>query len=415
MSFYVTLHCRVNDTPLKSSLGSEHSILRRQEKLQAEFAMSSRPPALRKFQVGWICALAIEVAAAKEMLDVNFGILSKQDSLDTNAYILGRIGEHHIVIASLPEGQYGTTSATTVAVNMMRTFSGSIRIGLMVGTGGGIPSVSHDIPLGDVVVGCPDGTCGGIIQYDLGKAVAGGKYHQTGSLNSPPRSLLNAVIHMKATEYTDYLSYNGYVQKAIKRNSKTRQTFSRPDPRNDRLFEVDYEHPPNATTCDNCLPEEEKARNTRREATPQVHYGIIASGNTVIKHGATRGALYRETGALCFEMETAGLIMDFPCIVIRGICDYADSHKNKNWQGYASLVAAAYPKELLSYIPVGQVSQEKVLRDVCSEIVHEIKDVNKSLEKAYLQHERHHNEQRRTALTKEQQECHQAFKTSTYE
>lgn len=42
-----------------------------------------------------------------------------------------------------------------------------------------------------------------------------------------------------------------------------------------------------------------------------------------------REAIRKDTGALCFKMEAAGLIADFPCLVVRSICDYADSHKNK--------------------------------------------------------------------------------------
>ena len=54
-----------------------------------------------------------------------------------------------------------------------------------------------------------------------------------------------------------------------------------------------------------------------------------------------------------------GLVDTFPCLVIRGICDYADSHKNKIWQPYAAATAAAYAKELLGIIPGDQV--EKIL------------------------------------------------------
>jgi hypothetical protein len=97
-------------------------------------------PSKKEFQIGWICALPIEAAAAIQMLDENFGILQEQERSDTNTYTLGRIGRHHVVIACLPDEQYGTTSATTVANNMMRTFSDSLRIGLMVGIGGGAPS-----------------------------------------------------------------------------------------------------------------------------------------------------------------------------------------------------------------------------------------------------------------------------------
>ncbi|KAL4957598.1 nucleoside phosphorylase domain-containing protein [Aspergillus filifer] len=83
-----------------------------------------------------------------------------------------------------------------------------------------------------------------------------------------------------------------------------------------------------------------------------IHYGTIASGNSVIRDGETRDTLSREFGGiLCFEMEAAGLLNILPCIAIRGICDYADSHKNKSWQPYAAGMAAACAKELLAYVP----------------------------------------------------------------
>lgn len=111
------------------------------------------------------------------MLDENFRILEEQDSADINSYTLGRIGVHNVVISSLPKGQYGTTSATTVAINMMRTFCRSLRVGLMVGIRGGIPSAAHDIRLGDIVISCPKGTCGGVIQHDIGKVGDNGKLY----------------------------------------------------------------------------------------------------------------------------------------------------------------------------------------------------------------------------------------------
>ena len=98
-------------------------------------------------------------------------------------------------------------------------------------------------------------------------------------------------------------------------------------------------------------------RPVRDKHDPVIHYGLIASGNRVIKHGGTRDKLGQELGILCFEMEAAGLMDNFPCLVIRGICDYADSHKNKQWQGYAAATAAAYAKELLSVIHPNQVEE----------------------------------------------------------
>ncbi|KAA8649637.1 uncharacterized protein ATNIH1004_002308 [Aspergillus tanneri] len=50
-------------------------------------------------------------------------------------------------------------------------------------------------------------------------------------------------------------------------------------------------------------------------------------------------------------MEAAGLMNQLPCLVIRGICDYCDSHKTKEWQGYAALAAAIYSRLLLTVVP----------------------------------------------------------------
>lgn len=89
-----------------------------------------------------------------------------------------------------------------------------------------------------------------------------------------------------------------------------------------------------------------------------MHYGTIASGNAVIKDSITRDKLQHDFNAICVEMEAAG-VMDtaLPCLAIRGICDYADSHKNNRWQPYAAATAAAYAKELLVIIPAADIRQ----------------------------------------------------------
>ncbi|KAJ5498233.1 hypothetical protein N7453_007284 [Penicillium expansum] len=286
------------------------------------------------------------------MLDEGFGSLDAQDMRDLNTYILGRIGKHNVVITCLPGGTYGTNSAATVAIHMARTFSKSLRIGLIIGTGGGLPSAAHDIRLGDIVISYPQGICGGVLQYDMGRAGVGSHFRQTGSLNTPPTVLLKAVDMMRASELTDDPRYPEYMESAIKRTSRTHKTFARPSAYPDRLFKANYDHPATMSTCDNCLTDWEEIRNKRESNVPEPHYGIIASGNTLIKDGQIREKLRLESDALCFETGPAGFMSDFPCIVIRGISDYADSHKNRQWQGYAALAAASYAKELLGYIPV---------------------------------------------------------------
>jgi nucleoside phosphorylase len=95
-----------------------------------------------------------------------------------------------------------------------------------------------------------------------------------------------------------------------------------------------------------------------------VHYGLIASRNKLMKDALFRDTLVAEKDVLCFEMEAAGLMNHFPCLVIRGICDYSDSHKNKEWQGYAAMAAAAYTKDLLFRIVPQQVKAERKISEI---------------------------------------------------
>ncbi|KAH4794325.1 hypothetical protein JI435_000460 [Parastagonospora nodorum SN15] len=124
----------------------------------------------------------------------------------------------------------------------------------------------------------------------------------------------------------------------------------------DVLFEAAYDHV-GGHTCDQCSVERHEVRQPREsEEEVVVYYGTIASGNQVMQSAADRDRLSAELGGvLCFEMEAAGLMNSFPCLVIRGICDYADSHKNERWQPYAAATAAACAKEVLSIIPAAEM------------------------------------------------------------
>jgi nucleoside phosphorylase len=114
--------------------------------------------------------------------------------------------------------------------------------------------------------------------------------------------------------------------------------------------------------CTQCDVEKLVDRPRRNNLVPRIHYGTIASANQVMKDGASRERLRLEYNVLCFEMEAAGLMNNFSCVVIRGICDYADTHKNKRWQRYAALVAAAYAKELINIVPGEQVAETPLVQ-----------------------------------------------------
>jgi nucleoside phosphorylase len=133
--------------------------------------------------------------------------------------------------------------------------------------------------------------------------------------------------------------------------------FQYPGQLNDLLFEAFYDHcDTKIPDCHSCDRRRLVSREPRMTPDPVIHYGTIGSANQVMRHGGTRDKLFREKNIICFEMEAAGLMDQFPCMVIRGICDYSDTHKTKQWQPYAAATAAAYAKELLEVIPTGQVN-----------------------------------------------------------
>ncbi|KGQ02036.1 hypothetical protein PAAG_11212 [Paracoccidioides lutzii Pb01] len=271
------------------------------------------------------------------------------DPNDTNAYVLGSLNGHNLVVACLPFGVYGTTSAATVAIQMLASFK-SVRFSLMVGIGGGVPSTKEDIRFGDIVVSRPTAARPGIIQYDFGKKCAEDQFTSTGVLNKPSTLLLTAAGKVETNNILGESQIPRYISKIVQKDTLI---FAHPGPEQDVLFESDYDHITESgdSACNHCDPNRVRHRPPRGTQNPKVHYGLVASGNQVMRHGSTRDKLARKYGILCFEMEAAGLMDIAQCLVIRGICDYADSHKNKRWQGYAAAAAAAYAKEILSLIP----------------------------------------------------------------
>ncbi|KAG9673227.1 hypothetical protein KCU99_g10102, partial [Aureobasidium melanogenum] len=105
----------------------------------------------------------------------------------------------------------------------------------------------------------------------------------------------------------------------------------------------------------------DRSERGNEDDCPAIHYGLIASGNSLMKDALVRDELAIKEKVLCFEMEAAGIMNNLPCLVVRGICDYSDSHKNKQWQGYAALTAAAYTKDLLKVMVPKRVESEKRL------------------------------------------------------
>lgn len=320
-----------------------------------------------QYTVGWICALPdTELKAARQILDNEHTQPSRVID-DGNSYVLGSIGKHNIAIACT--GGIGNINATVTGISMKRTFK-NIRFGLLVGIGGGIPRVSdyyYDIRLGDIAVSYPDNQGGGVIQYDFGRDTDGA-FQRTGSLNKPPRILRTSIDKLRSREGVGK-EIKSMIE-AIFGNSgdedkeDDEEPMSYPKDTPDILFKANYpHHQQNTASCRECVTENnEIVREPRKSKNPKIFYGNIASGSSVLKNATRRDALATREDVICVEMEAAGLMDDWPCIVIRGISDYADSHKNWKWQPYAAAVAAVYARILLEVIPPEGVQELELIR-----------------------------------------------------
>jgi len=321
----------------------------------------------RNYAVGIISGPDIELAASGAMLDEEYLNLL-QDENDSNTYTLGRIGPHDVVITSLPSGAMGADAAAAVAKDLVRSFP-RIRFGLLVGVGGGAPDRPSDDPmenihLGDIVVSEPGDGHGGVVQYDFGKKIEEGKFIRTRSLNKPPTVVRSAVSKLQARHQTRRSAIGEYISKMLESTEPMmREKFKYPGIELDQLFEADYDHKNGGKGCKDCDKGRLVTRKPRGTSDPVIHYGLIGSANQVIEHGVTREKLRQKEDMLCLETEAAGLMDNFPCLVIRGISNYSDSHKNKNWRPYAAVVAAAYAKELLMIMPTTQVNRIPVAAD----------------------------------------------------
>lgn len=332
------------------------------------------------YNVGWICALPIEQGAAREFLDKIHGPPREVHTGDSNTYTLGEIGPHRVVIAGLPRGDYGTTAAAGVVTHLLHSFP-NVRIGLLVGIGGGAPSSNSDIRLGDVVVSTPPSNGGAVLRYDYGKDIQDNEYKITGFLAPPQQALLTATAAIESHHYRGN-GIHSQIEQTIQGVPKLEKLFGRPNLSTDRLFLPHFTHMDSEKSCeDACLrndclgndddvmdidPSEKLAkfpRRSNRAGDPEIHYGVIASANTLMKNAERRDELAQRHGVLCFEMEASGVMNHFPCIVIRGICDYSDTHKNKNWQGYAAMTAAAYAKQLVGLYAPTNVERERTINE----------------------------------------------------
>ena len=288
---------------------------------------------MEDYTVAWIAPLAIEAAAALQLLDEHHAAPARKPG-QTLVYHFGRMGDYNVAIACFPAGECGIGIAGSMAAEMKHDLP-NLKIGLLVGIGAGIPSPENDINLGDVAVAVPDGNSPGVIGYDLVK-IEPEEVHLKQWQNASPPMLRSAISTLDA----QFLASNGsdsYFRSYLERFAGT--NFVRPQT--------------------SSQPYTVSTHTQRPRQHPVVHYGSILSGNKVIKSAAYRDEMGRRFKAIAIEMEAAGMMNVLPVVVIRGISDFGDSDKNNTWQPYASATAAAYGKEILKVLGPLETLQSK--------------------------------------------------------
>ncbi|KAM0239514.1 hypothetical protein ACHAP5_008305 [Fusarium lateritium] len=311
-----------------------------------------RPYDRRGFEIAIICALTLEADAVVALFDYYWddeGPPFDKEPGDPNAYSTGVIGRFNVVLAYMPE--MGKVSAATVASNCRKSFP-SIKLALVVGICGVVPfgPSNDEIVLGDVIIS------NGIVQYDLGRQLPDRfvrKDMLLDSLGRPNQEIRGVLAKLEGLRHRRQLSSKMADYLNVLRQ-EPELCAEYPGPTKDRLFEASYRHIDSQRSCQQLGCNGELVRRRRLDTTnvcftPAVHFGLMASGDSVMKSGEDRDRIAAAEGVIAFEMEGAGVWDSFPCIVIKGACDYADSHKSKVWQRYAAATAAAYAKAFLGF------------------------------------------------------------------
>ncbi|KAG7435260.1 hypothetical protein Forpi1262_v005277 [Fusarium oxysporum f. sp. raphani] len=326
--------------------------------------MKELDPAL--YTIAWIAPLEIEAQAALHMLDNRHDGRFPTSRGDDYIFLAGDINGHNIAIATLPAGQeYGTGSAAALA-SQIKKFFANLWFGLLVGVAAGLPNLRKippiDIRLGDVLVGLSEGDSAGLVAYDLGKETTEGfQLLRSGQVLANTETVVRSAIgniKIRAPDDTDvFLPF----YERIKDKEHSRGIFADPGQEKDTFYDIGDDGVDS--------PVQRMQRPTDRRT--RVWYGSIGSGDKLTKNTLKRNGIRDHYEVIGLEMEAAGTMNRIPVGVIRGVCDYADQHKNKEWQPYAAAMAAAYAKAVIYELGRGKAAptSDGAKKDLCGTLL----------------------------------------------
>lgn len=335
----------------------------------------NRPASRHDFQVAIISALPLENNAVLCSLDEHWDdanyVYGRAEG-DPTQYRFGRCGGQPVVIVILHK--IGMEAATTAAQSLRMSFP-SINLVLLVGVCGAVPwtpdEKKTEIVLGDVIVSEV------LVQLDNIRQYPHGTQRRQDTIYDSPMKPSEEVIGLLQCLKTQ-AELNSLRKKMMDNLGellrKPAMDTSCPPVSEDKLFEPNYIHRHHsgcpecstlksvcnaalksscdAISCDGAkLIQRERLLAQVNGAPPShmIHFGSIGTGNVVMKSAEHRDECAKSEKVIGFEMEGAGIWNKFNCLIIKGVCDYADSHKNKKWQKYAAAVAASVAKGVLGY------------------------------------------------------------------
>ena len=339
------------------------------------------------FQVATICALSTEYNAVSLVFDQFWddnGDTYGRATGDDNQYTTGRIGKHDVVLALLP--RTGKVDAASAAARMRTSYT-ALKLALLVGVCGAVPhGPAGEILLGDVIISKS------VVQHDFGRRYPD-KFVRKDTVEDnfgpPNRDVRGLLVSFQTDRVMERLEQRtaAFLEelqtKAARRKRLAKDKYKYPGAERDMLFDPRYRHKHRASrvcVCRDCVEDtdpvcddaltgtcddlgcesihvvarqriDEKRQLERDGDTeaqnPALHVGAMASGDVVMKSAGHRDKLAMQESVIAFEMEGAGIWESVPCLVVKAVCDYADSHKHKQWQDFAAATAAAAAKAIL--------------------------------------------------------------------
>ncbi|EHK17687.1 uncharacterized protein TRIVIDRAFT_16112, partial [Trichoderma virens Gv29-8] len=333
------------------------------------------PPASRdEFEVALICSLPLEYNAVSLLFDQFWDENGDQYGRaigDLNTYTTGRFGNFDAVLVLLQNT--GQVSAASATASLRSSYPG-LRLVILTGICGGVPfpDTGDEILLGDVVISKT------VVQYDHGEQYPNNfvaKDTTEDILGRPNKDIRGLVTIFETDLARERLQTRAAVlleqiqDLPAKGDRRKADTYQYPGAVNDRLFEANCRHEHRLIPqwscdeyrspvcdipgCNNTHDVKRQRLEEKRQLEQQgcsnssIFVGRFGSGDRVLKSGEDRDWNAKRYGILAYDMEGAGVWDELPCIIVKGVCDYADGHLGKLWQNFAAATAACVAKGLV--------------------------------------------------------------------